>query len=53
LRPVDLSPFGIDGDSNAPSRLVVTIAFARPSLDNSFDLRTVEIRAHDSQALAI
>src|SRR5262245_2961293 len=53
LRPVDLSPFGIDGDPNAPSGLVVAVVFARSSLDEGFDLRTVEIRAHDSQAFAI
>src|SRR5262249_31544937 len=48
LRPIDLSPFGIDGDPNAPSGLVVAVVFARSSLDEGFDLRTVEIRAHDS-----
>src|SRR5262249_51750672 len=46
-------PFGIDGDSHTPSGLVVAVAFARSRLDEGFDLRPIEIRAHHAHAFAI
>ena len=43
LRPVYLFPRRIDGNSNAPFRLVAAVSFAFAGLDQGFDLRAVEI----------
>jgi hypothetical protein len=53
LRPVDLLPPMIDGNSNAPPLLVAAVSFTLSGLDQGFDLRTVEIRAHDAHPFAI
>jgi hypothetical protein len=39
LRPVDLPALGIDGDSNAPSRLVAAVSVATARLDERLNLR--------------
>src|SRR6185436_17061107 len=41
LRPVDLSPLEIDGNSNAPFRLVAAVSFAFSGLNQGFNLRAV------------
>src|SRR5258706_13079969 len=54
LRPVDLPALRIDGDPDAPFLFVVArarIALAR--IYQSLNLRTVEIRAHDTHPFAI
>ena len=48
-----LLPLVIDGNSNAPSFLVVAVGFALSGLYQGFDLRTVEIGAHDAHPFAI
>src|SRR4051812_29246530 len=48
LRPVDLLAFGVDRDPNAPPGLIAPIGVATTRLDERFNLRAVEIRAHDS-----
>ena len=53
LRPIDFPKFRIDGDSNAPPRLIATVLVAAAGLDQRFDLRTVEVRAHHAHALAV
>ena len=53
LRPVDLSATGIDGDPDAPPRLVAAIGVASAGLDEGFHRRSVEVRAHDAHSLAI
>src|SRR5262249_16077730 len=37
LRPVDLPPFGVDGDSDAPPGLVAAVVFAFSGLDEGLD----------------
>src|ERR1700682_5667953 len=53
LRPIDMSEFRIDSQSNAPSRRISTIGFAAPRLDERLQLRAVEIAAHDAHTLAV
>src|SRR4029077_5631785 len=53
LCPVDLSPLGIERDSDAPSGLVAAVGVPMARLDKRLDLRTIEIRAHDSHPFAI
>ncbi len=51
--PVDVSEFRIDRQPNAPSRRVPLIGFAAPGLDESLQLRAVEIAAHHTHTLAV
>jgi hypothetical protein len=53
LRPVDLLAHGIDGYPNAPPALVASIGVASARLDERFDERAVEVRAHDAHPLAV
>ena len=53
LRPVDLLAFGIDRDPNAPPGLIAPIGVATAGLDERFNLRAVEIRAHDAHPFAV
>ena len=53
LRPVDLLALGVDGDPNAPPGLVAPIGVATARLDERFDLRAVEIRAHHAHPFAV
>ena len=45
--------FRIDGQSDAPPRLVATIDVAMASLDQGLQLRAVRVRAHDTHAFAV
>src|SRR5262245_56245694 len=38
LRPVDVPPFGIDGDADAPSALILPVVVAAAGFDQRFDL---------------
>src|SRR5262249_47666954 len=53
LRPVDLPEFWVDGDPDAPSHLIAHVVVAAAGLDQRFDVRTVEVRAHHAHALAV
>ena len=53
LRPVDLLALGVDRDPNAPPGLVAPIGVAATRLDERFDLRAVEIRAHHPHPFAV
>src|SRR5277367_2750957 len=53
LRPVDLLAHGIDGYPDAPSGLVASVGVASARLDQRFDQRAVEVRAHDAHPLAV
>ncbi len=53
LRPVDLLELRIGGDADAPARLIALIVVAATGLDQYFNLRAVEIRAHHAHALAV
>src|ERR1700688_1637746 len=53
LGPVDLLALRVDGDPNAPFGLVAPIRVVAAHLDERFDLRAIEIRAHDTHALAV
>ena len=53
LRPVDLLALGVDGDPNAPPGLVAPIRVAAARLDERFNLRAVEIRAHHAHPFAV
>src|SRR5260370_23756393 len=43
----------IDSDSDTPIPRVATVRIAMPRLDQRFDLRTIEARAHDSHPFTI
>src|SRR5262249_12409340 len=53
LRPVDFAKLRIDGDSDAVPRLIAPVLIAAAGLDQRFDLRAVEVRAHHAHALAV
>ena len=53
LRPVDFPELRIDGDSDAPPGLIAPILVAAAGLDQRFDVRAVEVRAHHPHALAV
>ena len=53
LRPVDVLADGVDGDPDAPPGLIAPIGVATARLDERFNLRAVEIRAHDSHPFAV
>src|SRR6185295_17166918 len=53
LRPVDFPKLRINGDSDAPPGLIAPILVAAAGLDQRFDLRAVEVRAHHPHALAV
>ena len=53
LRPVDFPELRIDGDPDAPPGLIAPIVVAAAGLDQRFDLRAVEIRAHHAHPLAV
>src|SRR5262249_14001853 len=53
LRPVDFTKLRIDGDADAPPRLIASVVVAAAGLDQRFDLRAVEVRAHHAHALAV
>ncbi len=53
LRPVDLLAHGIDGDPHGPPGLIAPIGVASARLDQRFDQRAVEVRAHDAHPLAV
>src|SRR5207237_4908195 len=53
LRPVDFAKLRIDGDSDAPPGLIALVLVAAAGLDQRFDLRAVEVRAHHAHALAV
>src|SRR5262249_35485736 len=53
LRPVEFLELWIDGDSDAPPHLIAHVLVATTSLDQRFDLRAVEICAHDAHALTV
>ena len=43
----------VDGDSDAPVRLVVAAVFTHPGLHQGLDVGPVEVTAHDAHAFAI
>src|SRR6266446_10981480 len=54
LRPINLSAIWINGDSNAPFCLIGAwprVAFA--GVDQSFDVRTIQVRAHHAHSFAV
>src|SRR5262249_11365658 len=53
LRPVDFPELPIDGDPNAPPGLIATVLVAAPGLDERFDLRAIEVRAHHAHTFAV
>src|SRR5262249_51139090 len=53
LRPVEVPAHGIDGDPDAPPGLILPFIVAAAGLDQHFDLRAVEVRAHHAHALAV
>src|SRR6185312_5304422 len=53
LRPIDLFVPRIDRQPNAPSRLVAAVSLATTGFNQRFNLRTIEIGAHDAHTLAI
>src|SRR5262249_4945846 len=53
LRPVDFPTLPINADSDAPPGLIASVLVAAAGLDQRFDLRSVEIRAHHAHALAV
>src|SRR5882724_6313061 len=54
LRPVNLSTIRIDRDPDAPFRQVVAwTRVALAGVDQSFDVRTIQVRAHHAHAFAI
>src|SRR6202040_2398118 len=53
LGPVDFPELRIDGDSDAPQGLIAPILVAAAGLDQRFDVRAVEVRAHHPHALAV
>src|SRR5262249_50230773 len=53
LRPVEFSTLWIDGDPDAPPRLIAPVLIAAAGLDHRFDLRSVAVRAHHAHALAV
>ena len=53
MRPVDFTKLGIDGASDAPTRLIAPVHIAAAGLDQRFDLRAVEIGAHHAHAFAV
>ena len=53
MRPVDFPELRIDGDSDAPPGLIAPVLVAAAGLDQRFDLRAVEVRAHHAHALAV
>ena len=53
LRPVDFPKLRIDGNSDAPPGLIAPVLVAAAGLDQRFDLRAVEVRAHHAHALAV
>src|SRR5262249_21595957 len=53
LRPVDLSKLRVERDPDAPPRLIAPVLVATAGLDQGFDLRAVEVRAHYAHALAV
>jgi hypothetical protein len=53
LCPIDFAKFRIDRDSDAPPGLIAPVLVAAAGLDQRFDLRAVEVRAHHSHALAV
>src|SRR5215469_13963628 len=53
LRPVDFPELRIDGDSDAPAGLIVTVLVAAARLDQRLDVRAVEIAAHDPHPFAV
>src|SRR5207237_9080664 len=53
LRPVDFPELRVDGDSDAPPGRIATFLVAAAGLDQGFDLRPVEVRAHHAHALAV
>src|SRR5215831_18804587 len=46
LRPVDFTELRIDGDSDAPTRLIAPVRVAAAGLDQRFNVRAVEVRTH-------
>ena len=53
LCPVDVPALGIDGDSDAPLGLVLAVCISLAGLDESLDLRSVEVAAHDPHPLTV
>src|SRR5438094_4343881 len=54
LRPIDFSPVRMDGNTDAPFHLIsprTRVAFA--GVDQSFDLRTIKVRAHHAHSFAV
>ena len=54
LRPINLSAIWINGDPDAPFCLIGArprVAFA--GVDQSFDVRTIQVRAHHAHSLAV
>src|SRR5262249_39009776 len=53
LRPIDFSKLGIDSDSDAPPGLIASVRVAAAGLDQRFDVRAIEVRAHHTHALPV
>ncbi len=53
LRPVNLSAPSIDGDADAPPRLVAAVDVASARLHERLNRRPVEVRAHDAHPFAV
>src|SRR5260370_33874818 len=53
LRPVKFAAVHIDRDTNAPIPRVKPVGIAMSRFHERFDVRAVEIRAHDSHSFAV
>src|SRR5258708_13284186 len=53
LRPVDFTKLRIDGDSDAPTRLIAPVRVAAAGLDLRFNLRAVEVPTHHPHTLPL
>ena len=53
LRPVEMPADVVDGDPDAPVRLVATVLVALPGLHEGLDVGTVEVAAHHPHAFPV
>src|SRR5258708_24210794 len=53
LRPVKFAAVHIDSDTNAPISRVKPVGVSMSRFNERFDVRTIEIRAHDAHAFSV
>src|SRR5262249_14783942 len=53
LCPGNFTKLRIDGDSNAPTRLIAAVCVTAAGLDQRFNMRAVEVRTHHTHALTV